>query len=328
MKYLKKKKKPVRLWLLLALTALLAVLILVAFLRPGDEPAPDGETTDPAAQSEAIQPDGETDPDDPTAEKGESQTPAATETPDSAEPSADDVKIETPYGVLYYPGDWSGLLQVDQISGDPHQVVFTAALDSGIIQELFTISFGGDTIDAVGVVKVSGKEVPVHLSIQPIEPGDDWTANEISVIYSMQECLNDVLAGLNLTTPQQEPENSQTTLPPQDDETMTIDTPAGELRYPSRWKDYLKLETRQEDDVYTLEFYADLEGFEPVPLFNVCLGGNEGIYVMDITAPDGSAVKLCVDIFEIEADINWTDAQKAIVLAMQEDINVLLSELN
>lgn len=262
---------------------------------------------------------------DATGETGE-----LVEQPEYTEPqetNAEDLQITTPYATLYYPGQWSGLLQVDQLSGDPYQVVFTAKLDSGITQELFTISFGGGMADSIGVVNVSGKDVAVHLSVQDIVPGDDWTDNEISVIYNMLECLNDVLAGLNLTTPQEEPVHNQTTLPPESDEAMTIDTPAGGLRYPARWKDYLKLEVRDEQ-AYAVEFYTDLEGFDPVLLFTIYLGGDQGIYVTDITAPDGSQVKLYVDFTEIEADINWTDAQKAIVFAMQEDINFLLSELN
>lgn len=332
MKYLKKKKKSILPWVLVALTVVLVGLILVLTLLPGSKPATQGETTAPTAQGGEIQPSAENNP---SGETGESQAAEGSEPTQSTEeptvptvqPQVEDLRIETPYAVLVYPGEWSGLIQVDKIPGDPYRVVFTAKLDSGIQQELFTIRFGGGQDGAMGVLKVSGKEVPVHVSAVEIKPGNDWTDNEISVVYSMQEGLNDVLAGLNLTTPQEEPQEPQNgTLPPEDDETMSIDTPAGELYYPARWKDYLKLEVIQEG-VYTLEFYANLEGFEPVPLFNVYLGGDQGIYVMDLTASDGSVVKLYVEIHEIEADINWTDAQKAIVFAMQEDMNFLLSAL-
>lgn len=296
MKYLNKKKKS-RLWLIPVLAVLLAAVILLLTFLPTD----DTTGSQPTTGSDATESNG-----------------ALTQS------QSDGLEIETPYALLAYPAEWSGLIQVEQIPGDPYRVVFTAKLDSGIRQELFTIIFGGLQDGAVGLVEVSGQKVPVHVSVQDINPGDDWTDNDISMIYAMQECLNDVLAGLNLTSIQNEP---QSYLPADDGKTMVIDTPAGELYYPARWESYLKLEVLQEDP-YILEFYADLEGIELVHLFNVCLDGDQGIYVTDITAPDGSQVKLFVDIHEIEADSGWTDAQRSIVLAMQEDINVLLSELN
>lgn len=325
MKYLKKKKKSVRPWLLLGLVVLLAVLILVATRLTGGNPTPGSATDAPAVQGGDAQPGAVKDPQGAASENVGAQSP---ESPlETERPKVEGMEIETPYATLVFPGDWSGLIQVDQIDGDPYQVVFTAKLDSGIVQELFTVSFGGGMEDAIGVVQVSGKDVPVHLSVVDFEPGSDWTDNEISTVYALRECLNDVLVSLNLASPQEAPEDAETTLPPEDSQLMAIDTPAGELYYPARWKDYLKLEVRQED-AYVLEFYASLEGFDPVQLFNVCLDGDAGIYVTDVNAPDGSRVKLSVEFFEIEPDINWTDAQKVIVLAMQEDINVLLAELN
>lgn len=300
MKYLKKKKKSVLPWVLVVLTVVLVALILILTLLPGKNSTSNGATISPGVQS------------------GED---AGNTLPTQS--STGDLVIETPYVTLVYPGKWGSQILVEKIPGDPYRVVFTAQLDSGIRQEMFTIGFGGNPNDAVGVVVVSGKGVPVQVQISDIKPADNWSDEDTSLIYTMQECLNDVLAGLELTAPQQQPENEQ---PTEDNEAMSIETPAGELVYPVRWKDYLKLEIRQENG-FTVEFYTELEGFDPVHLFDVHLNREQGIYVMDLTAPDGAVMKLYVDIFEIEADENWTDAQRSIVYAMQEDMNFLLSAL-
>ena len=322
MKYLKKKKKSILPWVLLTLTAVLVGLVLVLTLLPGREPGPGPEATDTP---------GQTNP-------GEIPTDPAGET---TEPLPEDLRIETPYITLVYPGQWAEKLQVDKRTGDPYWVIFSARLESGAVQELFSLGFGGGLETSVGVIKASGQEVPVHISVTDILPDESWTPEEINMVYAMQEAMNDVLVGLELASPQEQPqEQPQETRPqqtqpmedqpgptfPEDHGELRIDTPAGELVYPARWEDYLKLEIRQEG-VYTLEFYAELEGYAPVALFNVYLGGDKGIYVMDITAPDGTAVALYVDIFEIEADGNWTEDERTLVLAMQEDMNYLLAAL-
>lgn len=314
-----RKGLTIALGICIALLTAVLIFMLVAMAGFGNNANPTEEAT--------LGTTDVTDVPEESTEQMEAEQNQITEPEETIAPNEEDVVISTPYATLTYPGQWSGLLQVDQISGDPHRVIFTANLDSGITQELFTIAFGGNQDDAMGVVQVSGKEVSVHVTVEEINPGKDWTDNEISVIYTMQECMNHVLEGLKLSSPQEQPQEPQPVLPPEDDEVMAIPTPVCELQYPARWKDYLKLEVL-EDEVYTLEFYVNFDGLEPVHLFSIYLGGDRGIHVTDITAADGSVVKLFVDIFELEPDSNWTDSQKAIALAMQEDINFLLSELN
>lgn len=333
MKYLKKKKHPILPWAIAALV--LVVLILVLTLLPGGEHPEAGETTAPTGETLAS------DPTDGTAPTGESvsiepgteSTGEPTEEPTEApttEPTyapKEDVKIQTPYGTLVYPGEWGGLLQVDKVNGDPYQVVFTAKLDSGVRQELFTIGFGGARDGALGTVKVSGKDVFVHVLSVDFKPAANWTDNDISTIYSMQEALNELLGAMNIQPLEQPQATQPETLPPEDDEDMTIDTPKGELHYPARWNDSLRIEIRQET-VCSVEFYCTLEGFEDVLLFIIHFGGEEGFDVMDFTCADGTTVALHMTICEIEPDINWTDAQKTLVFAMQEDLNYLLAALS
>lgn len=329
MKYLKKKKRSPLPWILAVLTVILVGLILVLALLPGgDEKVPSGETTVP---TEEIQPGEATVPTGETGTEEEPSRPAQDTTdPEDAplpnDQTKEDLRIETPYGTLVYPGEWAGLLQVDHVSGESYKVIFTAKLDSGIKQELFTISFGGSKDGALGTVKVSGKEVSVHVTAVEIKPGANWTDNDISAVFSMQEALNQVLSGLNLQTPQPD-ETQPPVLPPEDDDEMAIDTPCGELYYPSRWKDYLSLKT-DDTDVYSVSFYCKLDGFQDQLLFIIYFGGDTGYEVGTVTDASGNEVTVRMHIEEIEPDINWTDAQRTLVFAMQEDLNYLLSKLS
>lgn len=334
MKYLKKKKHSILPWVIGALA--LVILILVLTLLPGGSKPPEAdETTAPTGETPAsvptdgTAPTGESVATEPGTESTGEPTEEPTEEP-TTEPTyapKEDVKIQTPYGTLVYPGEWGGLLQVEKINGDPYQVVFTAKLDSGVEQKLFTIGFGGNRDGALGTVRASGKDVYVHVQSAEFKPGADWSANDISTIYSMQEALNEVLSGMSLEALEQPVETQPATLPPENDEDITIDTPKGELHYPARWQDSLKVEIRQ-GDVCSVEFYCTLEGFEDVLLFIIHFGGEEGFEVADFTCPDGSTVALHMTICEIEPDINWSDAQKALVFAMQEDLNYLLTALS
>ena len=327
MKYLKKKKRSPLPWILAVLTLILVALILVLVMLPGgDEKVPADETTVP---TEEIQP-GET-----TVPTGETEAEEASQpTQDTTDPeeeplpndqTKEDLRISTPYGTLVYPGEWAGLLQVDHISGESYKVIFTAKLDSGITQELFTISFDGSKDGALGTIKVAGREVPVHVTAVEIKPGANWSDNDISAVFSMQEALNQVLSGLKLQAPQPD-ETQPPVLPPEDDDEMAIDTPYGELYFPARWKDYLNLKT-DNGKVYSVSFYCKLEGFQDQLLFIIYFGGDTGYEVGTVTDASGNDVTVRLHIQEIEPDINWTDAQRALVFAMQEDLNYLLDKL-
>lgn len=328
MKYLKKKKSSPLPWILAVLTVILVALILVlTLLLGGDETTPAGETAVPTEEiqfGDTTAPAGETE-----AEEDVSQPTQETAEPEESLPNdqpKEDLRIETPYGTLVYPGKWAGLLQVNHVGGEPYKVIFTAKLDSGITQELFTISFGGSKDGALGTVKVSGEDVPVHVSAVDVKPGANWNDNDISAVYSMQEALNQVLSGLKLQAPQPA-ETQPPTLPPEGDDKMAIDTPYGKLYYPSHWNDYLSLKT-ENGDAYSVSFYCKLDGFQEQLLFIIYFGGDTGYKVGTATDASGNEVAVRLYVQEIEPNINWTDAQRTLVYAMQEDLNYLLNELS
>lgn len=294
--------------------AVVALVIVVAVLgleiagnRENNPAQPSGTTVQPDADKATL-PSGGADASDATL-------------PDMTQP--EDLVIETPYGVLPFPGEWEPFLSVEQ-TGDPLQVRFSALLENGTVQPLFTITFGAlDETTAGMLERADGSRVAVNVSVAQIVPGKDWTDSDEAIVWAMQEELNHILAALPLTDPSPDPATQ--TEPPAED--VVIGTPYCELRYPSEWQKYLSLKI-DETNGYSVSFYCALDGREPEHLFTVHLGGDQGVSVMELEADSGETVELRLTISEFAPDGSWSDEEKSIVYAMQEEVNYLLGSLS
>ncbi len=364
MKHLKKKEKKLSPWVVVIAALVLVGILLVIFIggnkgaeetpeNPDVEigntqlPEPDSELPEPSADisepsSEPVDPnDPEQSPEpsefpeptEPTEPEDEpTETPAESEEPkpESTAPPKDqrepaDTSIETPYGTLNFSEDWARFLRVETKEGKDYAVEFYAEFLSGKTQKLFTIRFGGSEQGAIGLIAANGKEVPVHVESVEFKPGSEWSDSDVNVVFSMQECLNDILAELELIPPQQEPQE-EPVLPDDDGTDMAIDTPYGELYYPSRWKEYLTLKV-EEKDGYSVTFSSKVSGHAEQCLFVVYFGSQKGIEVGAIKDASGRSIRVSVDIFPFEPDGSWSDSDSTIIFAMQEDMNYLLSKL-
>lgn len=234
----------------------------------------------------------------------------------------DPAAVVTPYGTLKFPQEWVGFVGLGIDKNDPYTVSYYADLDSGKSQKLFAISFGGSEETAVGTVNVNGSKVPVHVASVDFTPGADWTDREINIVFTMQECVNDILADLQLEIKQPE-YNGTSSLPEDNGQEMLIDTPYGELHYPSRWKDYLSLDIGDTAVV----FYSQVGSHGRQHIFTVHYGSSAGIEVGSAIDNAGNAVSISLEVIPFEPDDSWSDADKKIVAAMQEDLNYLLSKL-
>lgn len=338
MKYLKKKKKSILPWVLAGLTALLVLLLVVLALLPGDEPTlqtptePQVETGNVNTQQTETTP--ATDAGDETAATEVTEATQATEAteatqateetnPKETQPAKkeDFTTMKTPYCTLKYPKEWAGLLRVTVKEGNPYTLTYFADLDSGKSQQLFTIAFGGSEEGALGAVTVNGKAVPVHVSTSEFKPDNSWSDKDINIVYTMQEALNQLLESMPIDTLNTPPQGNPN-LPQEDGEEMVIDTPYGQLRYPTRWKDYLDLKINDKNG-YSVEFRCKVEGQEPVTLFTVYFGGDKGVAVG--TGKDGVEIRL--EVPEMDLPNTWDEEDRRIAAAMQEDLNVLLSNL-
>lgn len=239
------------------------------------------------------------------------------------ESSTKDVEIQTPYCTLYYSNDWRDFLEVDKSEGQPYTVTFNAKVNDKT-QKLFAVGFGGGAGNSAGIVKTaSGDNVEVYVEVCDIKLDSTWTDNEKIIVYSMQEALNALLAKMPLEDNDVSVQPGGEILPPDNGEDMIIETACCELHYPARWAEYLELE----HDKSSVAIYAVVSG-KRAHLFTVRFGGNQGIPVTTIKDFAGNEVQVLVSISELTLDNTWTEENKKIAQAMQEDMNYLLDKLN
>lgn len=255
------------------------------------------------------------------------------------EAPAEDIQIDTPYGMVRYPGQWGEYLKVEQTEGDPYILSVSAKLEGREPCKVFCVTFGEPAADVVGAVQCEdGSYALVGVEYASFAPAEDWNDSEKTIFYGMQEALNYVLETLNLQDPalamheQEEAGQSETELPSAElpesmKEDLAMDTPYMELHYPSQWSETLSI-IHTEAPVYSVAFFSKVEGHEDVHLFTVFFGGTEGVSLKTIQTADGSVVDVRLLVPEIDLDDTWTDDEAELVYTMQEDLNYLLDKMN
>lgn len=218
---------------------------------------------------------------------------------------AHSIPVETPCGVIYLPDSWDVPIRTEAILGDPMIISFWAE-----DVKLYELTFSESAADAVGMVKNEDGNVYIGMRIVELE-------NEDNMLLSMQETINDLLMQLKLEDVPGIPEETQSL------EDTIVDTPYGGLSFPGKWKEYLM--TQQEDNL--VDFYALIPGHDPVLLFTVVFETANGHVSGVITAENGSQTDLAIVIHDLELSGDWSEGEKDVVHAMQEDMNYLLDML-
>ena len=105
--------------------------------------------------------------------------------------------IETEYGDLLYPEQWSEYLKTEQnMEKDSLQVFFSAQLEDKNYP-MFQVTIGDSEDTEVGeLTDDSGTKRKVHMKVDELEGIDELTEVEQQRIYAMQEDLNYVIDNL------------------------------------------------------------------------------------------------------------------------------------
>lgn len=334
MKHQKKNNLMPVICVLAVIVVVMIAVLAVLMLRGGDESVPEESSAKLPLLETTLSTEG-----DVVSAPAEQQSFGEGAEEILAAQDVDDVIIETPYTTLYYPGEWASALQVDHEEGEVYTVRFTAKLESGMSVPLFEIRLGGSVQDGFAFILADdGDVVAVNAEAYEFTPPEGMRDSEIIVVYSMQEAMNEVLAGMDLrygdvndsaeeSAPVESDTNAQAqdVLPEDNGEEMVIDTPGGTLRYPARWANYLHLEMSEENSVVT--FYCRMDGYEDLELFTVYIGGEEGMPAGTITNADGESQELRLGVEELSLD-GWQDKEARVAYAMQEDLNYLLETLS
>ena len=107
---------------------------------------------------------------------------------------------------------------------------------------------------------------------------------------------------------------------------MEIETKYGTLHYSDQWREFIKIQQSEQDDVVSVEFTAMIHDKE-YPLFVVNIGGGEGSEVGKLTDSENKERTVYISASEIkeEADLNADEQNR--LYAMQEDINYVVDHL-
>ena len=110
------------------------------------------------------------------------------------------IKIETPVTDIYYPSEFRDTVKYtcDDKEKGIYKVHFFAELENESDVALFSIYFGGDEGEQLGIVEdSSGNIIPVYLIIKELET-ENLTDKETELLYTMQEASNSLIERLPL----------------------------------------------------------------------------------------------------------------------------------
>ena len=106
-----------------------------------------------------------------------------------------------------------------------------------------------------------------------------------------------------------------------------IETQYCTLHYPDVWGKYLRVKKTEKETVM-VEYNAELEGKDIVPLFKVLFDSEVGNEIGSICLDDGRLVRISVEICEIVFGENWSDEEKKVIHNMQDDLNYVIQNIS
>ena len=228
--------------------------------------------------------------------------------------------IETPYGQLLYPGEMKQTLRWEEMSSEPYILAFYGYVGDHPQQHLYDISIGTDLEDPYGTIMTpDGNTAQIAVRYYPFTPDSGWTEEQADAIYAMQETANQILEQFALVEMPMDMQPEETA-----SEDILIKTPYGELRYPGKWANNVRIQ-RSSGKPYLVRFYGHAGSIAEQHLFSLAFGGNEGVEVATVADARGHAV----NVYLISAGITGEEGKdKDQLYAMLEDSNYLIESLD
>lgn len=317
-KYLKKKKASGFGWILTGIVLLvIAAVVLMSVFSDDRE---DAQVSDPQDTGNSVTENSET-PDEATTEA-----------------TLDEVKgtlgllefkngeIHTPYLTLYYPESFEDYLLVANSCEDPYILEFYAVLPDRMELRIFDVCLGEGASGNLGVVTTEAGEVRVSMTLYSFTPDDTWEAGEIDTVLAMQEAANELIDCLGLSDNGSSPDYEDAPADTPIVNYMQFETPYCVLHYPAIWADWLCVEYAEHGDAYTVEFYCSLDDHEPLLMFTVLFGGDEGEQLGVVTNEEGMIVPVNI-LMNTPSEEGLQEEERNILYSMQEALNLLIQQL-
>lgn len=129
------------------------------------------------------------------------------------------------------------------------------------------------------------------------------------------------------TTQGTEDPSGQQNTPADPAKKLELETPVGTLTFPEEWAGDVQTKDTSADGAYAMSFYGTVNGAD-VLLFEIAIGAAEGGYQLG-SAPDadGNMQSVWLNISEIKAEPEWSEADTARISTLQECVNELIYQL-
>lgn len=228
--------------------------------------------------------------------------------------AAEPIAYTTDYVELFYPHEWGEKTRVSIENSETSSVAaFFYIMENGSQVPLFDVIFGQRETGAyLGEIRTeSGDLIPVCVLSHELDQSIKWMQTDIAAYYAMQEDANFLIDQLPLVTDLQAAED------------IAIETEFATLRFPGKWAGQL----RTDSDGNSIAFYGTVEGMPEFRLFDVCFDVEEQEALGYLETESGKPCYVSVQIYSIEKEEGWSDYQMEQLMAVQEDLNYLLSNL-
>lgn len=251
----------------------------------------------------------------------------------------EDIMVNTPYGMLSYPGVFDGKLQIEQDESNGYCLSAYAEMEGKEKIHLFDILVGVEGEEYIGILKKkNGEETVVYLNIYDLQFDGTWANSECDIIYGMQGLFNEFILQMSVSPEMKEelPEEMVETEPTFETEEapqkttsvadVVIQTTYGDLRFPGEHKEYLRTD-RNLNNGYTVAFSAKMMDGRKVALFDFTIGGTGDVYIGTLNAKNGNSGEVYITSYDFEPDSTWSEDEIQVILAMQESVNYILEDL-
>ena len=243
--------------------------------------------------------------------------------------TAEDIMVETPFCALCYPGNWGGAIRTESDDLGYGYVVRFYGTSGSVEAELFSVMFGycSENAEYVGTFMCNGISTDVYMETAALVDEDSWATRDADRIRAMQADADYIIEKLK-----EDPffntengEGTETEIPTTIDE--IVETPYCLLQYPAQWKDAVHWEIRSDDDRYDVVFIGTVNEKE-YQLFTFSFGSNtDSGFQVGIVQYEDEEVEVYLTLYDAPSEENWTDEQRSLFKALQDQAYSVLEHL-
>lgn len=246
-----------------------------------------------------------------------------------AQQTTEDFLVETPFCTLHYPGHWGGAVRTESDDLGYGYIVRFYGASGSVEAELFSVMFGygSENAEYVGTFMRNGISTDVNIETAALAEEDSWAAQDADQIRAMQADADYLIEKLKEDPffNMEDGENVEIKIPTTIDE--IVETPYCVLQYPAQWKDAMNWEILSDDDRYDVLFCGTVNEKE-YQLFTFSFGSNtDSGFQVGVVQYEDEEIEVYLTLYDAPSEKNWTDAQRNLFDALQDQAYSVLENL-